>query len=76
MKAAVTLRTEAPRVFALLEMMRCLALAAAAPARAAPTDLTALSLEQRYALPAADVNWQNAFEQDGRAVRLKLSCKY
>ena len=32
--------------------------------------------DKRYAHPAADVNWQNAFEQDGRSVRLKLSYRY
>ena len=32
--------------------------------------------DKRYAHPAADVNWQNAFEQDGRTVRLKLSYRY
>ena len=29
--------------------------------------------DKRYAHPGADTNWQNAFEQDGRSVRLTLS---
>lgn len=29
--------------------------------------------DQRYAHPGADTNWQNALEQDGRSVRVKLS---
>lgn len=32
--------------------------------------------DKRCAHPAADVNWQNAFEQDGETVRLKLSYRY
>lgn len=28
--------------------------------------------DKRYAQPAADSNWQNAFAQDGRSVRIKL----
>jgi len=27
--------------------------------------------DKRYAQPGADTNWQNAFEQDGRSIRLK-----
>ncbi|HZP86439.1 MAG TPA: TonB-dependent receptor [Burkholderiales bacterium] len=30
----------------------------------------------RYSQPAADTNWQNALEQDGRSVRLKLSYRF
>ncbi len=29
--------------------------------------------DKHYAQPAADTNWQNAFEQDGRSVRVKVS---
>jgi iron complex outermembrane receptor protein len=29
--------------------------------------------DKRYAQPAAVTNWQNAFEQDGRSVQLKLT---
>lgn len=29
--------------------------------------------DKRYAHPGADTNWQNALEQDGRGVRVKLS---
>jgi iron complex outermembrane receptor protein len=32
--------------------------------------------DKRYAQPAADSNWQNAFEQDGRSVRLKLDARF
>jgi outer membrane receptor protein involved in Fe transport len=28
--------------------------------------------DRRYAQPGADTNWQNAFEQDGRSIQLKL----
>jgi len=31
--------------------------------------------DKRYAQPGADFNWQNALEQDGRSVRVKLSYK-
>ena len=31
--------------------------------------------DKRYAQPAADTNWQNAFEQDGRSVMLKAVFK-
>jgi iron complex outermembrane receptor protein len=31
--------------------------------------------DKRYAQPGAATNWQNAFEQDGRSVQLKLSCR-
>ena len=30
----------------------------------------------RYDHPASDINWQNAFEQDGRSVRLKASYSF
>ena len=32
--------------------------------------------DKRYAHPGADSNWQNALEQDGRSVRVKLSYKF
>ncbi len=32
--------------------------------------------DKRYAQPGADTNWQNAFEQDGRSVRVKLSDRF
>ena len=32
--------------------------------------------DKRYAHPAADSNWQNALEQDGRSVRVKLSYRF
>jgi iron complex outermembrane receptor protein len=31
---------------------------------------------KRYAQPAADTNWQNALEQDGRSLRLRLGCRF
>jgi outer membrane receptor protein involved in Fe transport len=33
-------------------------------------------LDKRYAHPGADVNWQNALEQDGRSVRLSATYRY
>lgn len=32
--------------------------------------------DKRHAQPGADSNWQNAFEQDGRSVRVKLNQKF
>lgn len=32
--------------------------------------------DKRYAYPAADTNWQNAIEQDGRSVRLQATYKF
>ena len=32
--------------------------------------------DKRYAHPGSDTNWQNAFEQDGRSVRLQLGFRY
>ncbi len=32
--------------------------------------------DKRYAHPASEINWQNALEQDGRSVRLKLSYRF
>jgi outer membrane receptor protein involved in Fe transport len=32
--------------------------------------------DRRYAQPGADTNWQNAFEQDGRSIRLKLQFNF
>jgi len=32
--------------------------------------------DKRYAHPGADINWQNALEQDGRSVRVKVSYKF
>jgi iron complex outermembrane receptor protein len=32
--------------------------------------------DKRYAHPAAATNWQNAFEQDGRSVRVQLGFRY
>ena len=32
--------------------------------------------DKRYAHPAADSNWQNALDQDGRSVRVKLSYRF
>ena len=32
--------------------------------------------DKRYAQPGAGINWQNAFEQDGRSVRVKLSYRF
>lgn len=32
--------------------------------------------DKRYAHPAADTNWQNALEQDGRSVRVKASYRF
>ena len=32
--------------------------------------------DKRYAHPAADSNWQNTLEQDGRSVRVKLSYRF
>jgi outer membrane receptor protein involved in Fe transport len=32
--------------------------------------------DKRYAHPAADTNWQNALEQDGRSVRLSASYRF
>jgi len=32
--------------------------------------------DKRYAHPGADINWQNAFEQDGRSVRFKASYRF
>nr|PZN64550.1 MAG: TonB-dependent receptor [Pseudomonadota bacterium] len=32
--------------------------------------------DKHYATPAANSNWQNAFEQDGRAVRFKLGYRF
>ncbi len=32
--------------------------------------------DKRYAHPGADTNWQNALEQDGRSVRVKLTYKF
>jgi iron complex outermembrane receptor protein len=33
-------------------------------------------LDRRYAQPGANTNWQNAFEQDGRSIRLKLQFNF
>jgi iron complex outermembrane receptor protein len=39
--------------------------------------LTLLNLfDERYEHPAADSNWQNTLEQDGRAVRLRLDYRF
>jgi iron complex outermembrane receptor protein len=32
--------------------------------------------DKRYALPGAENNWQNSFEQDGRSIRLTLSQQF
>jgi iron complex outermembrane receptor protein len=32
--------------------------------------------DRRYAHPGADINWQNAIEQDGRSARLKLTYQF
>jgi iron complex outermembrane receptor protein len=32
--------------------------------------------DKRYAHPGADINWQNALEQDGRSVRLSATYRY
>jgi iron complex outermembrane receptor protein len=32
--------------------------------------------DKRYAHPGSDTNWQNAFEQDGRSVRVQLGFRY
>jgi iron complex outermembrane receptor protein len=32
--------------------------------------------DARYDHPGSDINWQNALEQDGRSVRLKLSYRF
>jgi len=32
--------------------------------------------DRRYSQPGADTNWQNAFEQDGRSVQLKVLFKF
>jgi outer membrane receptor for ferrienterochelin and colicin len=32
--------------------------------------------DKRYAHPGSEINWQNALEQDGRSVRLKLSYRF
>ena len=32
--------------------------------------------DKRYAQPAADSNWQNALDQDGRSVRIKLAYRF
>ena len=32
--------------------------------------------DKRYSQPAADINWQNAFEQDGRSVRLSVGYRF
>jgi outer membrane receptor protein involved in Fe transport len=32
--------------------------------------------DQHYLQPAANTNWQNAFEQDGRSLRLRLSYRF
>ena len=32
--------------------------------------------DKRYAQPAADTNWQNALEQDGRSMRAKVSYRF
>jgi outer membrane receptor protein involved in Fe transport len=32
--------------------------------------------DRRYAQPAADTNWQNALEQDGRSLRIQLSQRF
>ena len=33
-------------------------------------------LDKRYAHPGSDANWQNAIEQDGRSLRIKLSQQF
>lgn len=33
-------------------------------------------LDKRYAHPGAEINWQNAFEQDGRTLRAKLVYRF
>ena len=33
-------------------------------------------LDKRYAHPGADTNWQNAFEQDGRSLRLQAAYRF
>jgi iron complex outermembrane receptor protein len=32
--------------------------------------------DKRYAHPGADSNWQNAFEQDGRSLRLQAAYRF
>jgi outer membrane receptor protein involved in Fe transport len=32
--------------------------------------------DKRHALPNADSNWQNALDQDGRSVRVRLAYRY
>ena len=32
--------------------------------------------DKRYAQPGADSNWQNALEQDGRAIRMQATYRF
>ena len=32
--------------------------------------------DKRYAQPAADTNWQNALEQDGRSMRARMNYRF
>lgn len=46
-------------------------------ARGLEVSLTLLNLfDERYEHPAADSNWQNTLEQDGRAVRVRLDYRF
>ncbi|MDY6982715.1 MAG: TonB-dependent receptor, partial [Pseudomonadota bacterium] len=50
---------------------------AAGPINGLEFTLTLLNLfDERYDHPAADSNWQNRLEQDGRAVRLRMDYRF
>ncbi|HEY0963466.1 MAG TPA: TonB-dependent receptor [Pseudomonadales bacterium] len=52
-------------------------LLAAVPVNGLELTLTLLNLfDERYDHPAADSNWQNRLEQDGRAVRLRMDYRF
>lgn len=52
-------------------------LVAAGPVNGLEFTLTLLNLfDERYDHPAADSNWQNRLEQDGRAVRLRMDYRF